>query len=57
MFPADIKERTEIIQRHLDAVRYHPDLMYDGPVEIEDYDRHRIDEAFKVQQYLVFTVN
>jgi len=49
MFPADIKERTEIIQRHLDAVRYHPDLMYDGPVEIEDYDRHRIDEAFKIQ--------
>jgi len=49
MFPADVKERTEIIQRHLDAVRYHPDLMYDGPVEIEDYDRHRIDEAFKIQ--------
>ena len=49
MFPADPKERTEIIQKHLDAVRYHPDLMYDSPVEIEEYEPNRLEEAFKVQ--------
>jgi len=49
MFPADPKERTEIIQKHLDAVRYHPDLMYDSPVEIEEFEPNRLEEAFKVQ--------